>query len=188
MVRAVVVPRGWVVCAAKQGQQQHRELQRTLQRTWSPTERYSASRVVPVVRRHSEGVRCSGAEQFLVRGHRIAPFACGRPSLEKRERAPRRPSKVHRRHEPRDRGPTGCASYARNAKLRSHGRACTERGTTAVTLWLASKLCCGTGRRARQKRPVSSVSLLLKMRTCARARRTDRLPWDERESTGINLV
>ena len=79
------------------GQQQHRELQRTLQRTWSPTERYSASRVVPVARRHSEGVRCSGAEQLLVRGHRIAPFARGRPSLEKRERGPRRPSKARDR-------------------------------------------------------------------------------------------
>ena len=94
---AVAVTRGWVVCAAKQGQQQHRELQRTVQRTWSPTERYSASRVVPVTRRHSEGVRCSGVEHFFVRGHRIAPFARGRPSLEKRERGPRRPSKARDR-------------------------------------------------------------------------------------------
>ena len=97
MARAVAVTRGWVACAAKKGLQQHRELQRTVQRTWSPTERYSASRVVPVTRRHSEGVRCSGVEHFFVRGHRIAPFARGRPSLEKRERAPRRPSKARDR-------------------------------------------------------------------------------------------
>ena len=70
MVRAVAVPRGWVVCAAKQGQQQHRELQRTLQRTWSPTERYSASTVVPVTRRHSEGVRCSGIRSRAIFGSR----------------------------------------------------------------------------------------------------------------------
>ena len=104
MVRVVAVPRGWVVCAAKQGQQQHRELQRTVQRTWSPTERYSASRVVPVTRRHSEGVRCSGVEHFFVRGHRIAPFARGRPSLEKHERAPRRPSKARVEIESREMG------------------------------------------------------------------------------------
>ena len=87
--RAVAVTRRWVVCAAKQGLQQHRELQRTLQRTWSPAERYSASRVVPVARRHSEGVRCSRGERFSVRGHRIAPVAHGRPPLENREESDR---------------------------------------------------------------------------------------------------
>ena len=87
--RAVAVTRRWVVCAAKQGLQQHRELQRTLQRTWSPAERYSASRVAPVARRHSEGVRCSRGERFSVRGHRIAPVAHGRPPLENREESDR---------------------------------------------------------------------------------------------------
>ena len=87
--RAVAVTRRWVVRAAKQGLQQHRELQRTLQRTWSPAERYSASRVVPVAWRHSEGVRCSRGERFSVRGHRIAPVAHGRPPLENREESDR---------------------------------------------------------------------------------------------------
>ena len=34
-------------------------------------------------------MRCSRAERFFVRAHRIAPFARGRPSLEKRERVVR---------------------------------------------------------------------------------------------------
>ena len=93
---AVAVTRGWVVCAAKQGQQQHRELQRTMQHTWSPTQRYSSSRVSPVARQDCEGVRCSRAERFFVRAHRIAPFARGRPSLEKRERVVERPWAANR--------------------------------------------------------------------------------------------
>ena len=77
------------MCAAKQGQQQHRELQRTMQHTWSPTQRYSSSRVSPVARQDCEGVRCSRAERFFVRAHRIAPVARGRPPLENREESAR---------------------------------------------------------------------------------------------------
>ena len=114
-----------------------------------PILRRRAARVCGSCPSSVEGGTCHAAAFGGGEVFRSRAFFCSRPShrtLRARAAVARESARElhggHRRHETRDGGPTGYTSYARNAKIRSHGHACTERGTTATTLWLASKLCC----------------------------------------------